>query len=394
MRKKKLDKSIFLLALILILVSAMVVIGYFYLRPDVLTVTMKKGQPVKILFIFSDKEAVKFMELFLYHPVQKKGGVFHIPENLGTKIEDIDRMDKISILYKPGKITQLKKKVEQIVDSDIPFYIDLKIGKISRLIDLLEGIELYIPNPVDTEYKGKRILLPSGIVFLDGDKVEDYILYEEVNEEDRDRVWRKQKFIQSLLKRIGDSEINEFLHQDSSFNHFYNEIETNISKRDLLSFIKEMAEFDSEHMYPARVEGKLYLVEDKELLFPHLKGEYLKLNVKQLLETISSNEIFDEEELTVTLEILNGTEVNGLAGRTAHLYQGYGYEVVTVGNADNHNYASTIVLDRKGRLDIAEKVAEIIQCERVRTEIKNTELESTDITIILGRDFDGTACKK
>jgi anionic cell wall polymer biosynthesis LytR-Cps2A-Psr (LCP) family protein len=394
MRKKKLDKSIFLLAIILILVSGMVVLGYLYLRPDILTVTMKKGQPVKILFIFSDKDMVRFMELFLYHPGQKKGGVFHIPENLGTKIEHIDRMDKISVLYKPDKITPLKRKVEQIADTDIPFYIDLKIGNISRLIDLLEGIELYISNPVVTGYKGKKILLPSGIVFLDGDKVEDYILYEEVNEEERDKVWRKQKFLQSLLKRIGEPEVNAFLQHDTAFNRFYHEIETNISKRDFLAFIKEMAEFDSEHMYPARVEGKLYLIEDKELLFPHLKGEYLKLNIKQLLETISSSEVFDNEELNVTLEILNGTEVNGLAGRTAHLYQGYGYEVVTVGNADHHDYVSTIVLDRKGRLDIAEKVAEIIQCERVRTEIKNTELESTDVTIILGRDFDGTACKK
>ncbi|MBN2442079.1 MAG: LCP family protein [Spirochaetales bacterium] len=394
MRKKVLDKSIFLLILIVLLVISMILTGIFFFRPDILTNTLKKGLPLKILFIVSDEDEMQFMEIFLYHPEQKKGGVFYIPSNLGSKIESLDRMEKISVLYKKGNLMPLKKKVEQIVDMDIPFYIDIQIDDISKMIDLIEGTEIFISNPVDTEYRDRRILLPSGSVILDGDKLVDYILYEEANEEEREKVWRKQKFLQALLKRIGEPETNEFLLLDDPFQLFCSLVHTNISDRDLQSFIREMKDFDTEHMYPGRVEGKISIVEDKELLFPHFKGEYLKMNVKQLLDTISSVEAFDDEVLTVSLEILNGTETNGLAGRTAKLYQNYGYEVITISNADHTNYNATIILDRKGRIDIAKKVAEIIQCERVRTEIKSDGQENADVTIILGKDFDGKTCKK
>lgn len=372
----------------------MIITGYFFFRPDILTNTFKKGLPVKILFFVSDGDDLKFIELFLYHPEQKKGGVFFIPPHLGTKIESLDRMDRISILYKKENITPLRKKIEQIIDMDIPFYIDMQVDNIVKMIDLVDGIEIFISNPVDIEYEGEKILLPSGSVILDGDKLKDYILYEEANEEEREKVWRKQKFLQALLKKVGEPEMNEFLQEDEPFKFFCNILYSNISRRDLKSFIQEMSEFNTEHMYPGRVEGKVYLVEDKELLFPHFQGEYLKMNVKQVLDTISSKEAFNDEVLTVTLEILNGTEVNGLASRTSTLYQSYGYDVITVANADHHNYASTIILDRKGRIDIAQKIAEIIQCERVRTEIKSSGEESADVTIILGKDFDGKSCKE
>ncbi|MBN2535595.1 MAG: LCP family protein [Spirochaetales bacterium] len=394
MKKRTLDKSTFLLFFIILLIIGMIITGYFFMRPDILTNTFKKGLPLKILFLVSDGDDLKFIELFLYHPEQKKGGFFFIPPHLGTKIESLDRMDRISVLYKKGNITPLRKKIEQIINMDIPFYIDMQVGNIIKMADLVDGIEIFISNPVDVEYEGKKILLPSGNVILDGDKLEDYILYEEPNEEEREKVWRKQKFLQALLKRIGEPGVNEFLQEDIPFKFFCNLLYSNISRRDLRSFIQEMSEFNTEHMYPGRVEGKVYLVEDKELLFPHFKGEYLKMNVKQLLDTISSEDAFDDEVLTVTLEILNGTEVNGLASRTARLFQSYGYDVISVSNADQGNYTSTIILDRKGRIDIAKKVAEIIKCERVRTEIKSSEGESADITIILGKDFDGKSCKQ
>ena len=394
MKKRKLDKSIILIFLIFILIIAMGVSAYIYFRPDILTETLKKGIPLKILFIFSDNNDVLFMELFFYHPEQKKGSIFFIPANLGSKIESLDKMDKISVLYKPGKISPLKKKVEQIVGFDIPFYIDLKVENISRLIDLLEGIEIFISNPVDKLYKDRRILIPSGNVILDGDKIVDYILFEDKDEEERDKVFIKQKFLQSLLKRIGDANSNKFLLKEKPFNYFCNIVDTNISKRDLISFIRELVHFDTDHIYLARVEGKTFLIEGKELIFPHFKGEYLKLNIKQILDTISSNEIFDNEVLTVTLEILNGTTIDGLASRTANLFQSYGYDVINIANADHHSYNTTLVLDRKGRLDLAEKVAEIIQCDKVRTEISNLNQESPDVTLILGKDFDGTTCKK
>jgi polyisoprenyl-teichoic acid--peptidoglycan teichoic acid transferase len=393
-RKKKIDKSIIFIALIAIVFIGMILTGYFYLRSDVLTESMKNGKPVKILFVFSEGNNVRFLETFFYNPKKKKGGIFYIPANVGSRIESLDKVDQISVLYKKGNVSFIKKNVEQLLDTDIPFYIDFQVDNLVKFIDLIEGIEVFISNPVSVDFNKSKILLPSGNNILDGDKAKDYVLYEEPNEEERESVFRKQKFLQGLLKRIGETEITSLFEKGKALDYLYSYLSTNISKRDLLTFINEMPQFDTEHIYPGRVEGKIFIVEDKELLFPHSKGDYVKLSVKQMLDSIMSEEVFDDKVLTISLEILNGTDTSGLAGRTKAIYQSYGYDVLSVRNAETLDYDFTVAIDRKGNMEAAKKIAGIIKCDKVRTEIKSDTLDSPDVTLILGKDFNGNTCKK
>jgi hypothetical protein len=134
-------------------------------------------------------------------------------------------------------------------------------------------------------------------------------------------------------------------------------------------------------------------VDGKELLFPHFEGQLLKEIVKQTGETIASAEPGLEEELTVALEILNGTSVPGLARRAASVFQSFGYEIVSLGNADSADYLNTVVLDRKGRLEAAQKAAELIRCQRVYSRLSEGGDMAIDVTVILGKDFDGRYCK-
>jgi polyisoprenyl-teichoic acid--peptidoglycan teichoic acid transferase len=392
-RKRGLDKSVVFIALIAAIFIAMILTGYFYLRSDVLTESIKTGKTIKILFTFSDKNDVKFIEGFFYNPKKKKGGIFYIPANVGSRIESLDKVDSISVLYKQGSIAPLKKKIEQILNIDIPYYIDFQLGDFEKSIDLLEGIEIFISNPVNLEFENKKVLFPSGNNILDGNKVVDYMLYKENNEEERENVSRKQKMLQSFLKRLGESEITALFRKSEPLSYFYKYMNTNISKRDLGTFIEEMTQFDTEHIYPGRLEGKTFIVESKELLIPHAKGDYVKLSIKQMLDSIMSEDIFDDKVLTISIEILNGTETNGLAARTKAIYQSYGYDVLSVANAESLDYEYTVAIDRKGNLEAAKKIASIIKCQKIRSEAKTNTIENPDVTLILGKDFNGSYCK-
>jgi hypothetical protein len=143
-----------------------------------------------------------------------------------------------------------------------------------------------------------------------------------------------------------------------------------------------------------RVLGSSRVVDGKELLFPHFDGQLLKEIVKQTVETISSQEPFAEDELTVAIEVLNGTSVGGLARRGANVFQSFGYDIVSVANADNQDYQKTVVLDRKGRLEVAQRVADLIRCQRVYSRLEESGDMTIDVTIILGTDFDGRYCKE
>jgi hypothetical protein len=98
--------------------------------------------------------------------------------------------------------------------------------------------------------------------------------------------------------------------------------------------------------------------------------------------------------------VLNGTAVNGLAGRTAELLSGFGYDIISTGNADNSSYQKTVIYDRSGYEDEAKTFADIIRCRNIRSEkplpdddemelsMQNFEYRS-DFTLIIGSDFNG-----
>ena len=390
-RKRKWDKSIVLLILIVLVVAAAGVFGYFQLRTDPFTEKLKSASPVSVLFCLSGDQEYGFFELFLYHPETNRGAILYIPGNVGMIIESLKKVDRIDALYNRGNLEPLIDKIEELVGIDIQFYIDLQDSEVRNQVDLLGGLELFIPNPVDTNYAGRRVFLPSGSVVLDGDKIRDFISYQEEMENEVDSVGRKQRFLQSLLKSIANSDL---LEEKSAYFVFRDNMDTNLSPRALSSFVLELKKLNDEKIVFQRVLGSSRIVDGKELLFPHFDGQLLKEIVKQTVETISSQEPFAEDELTVAIEVMNGTSVGGLARRAANVFQSFGYDVVSVANADNSDYQKTVVLDRKGRLEVAQRVADLISCQRVYSRLEETGDMTVDVTIILGTDFDGRYCKE
>lgn len=390
-RKRKWDKGILILVPIVLIVAATAVFGYLQLRTDLLTEGLKKDTPIAVLFAVSGDKDYRFFEVLLYHPRTHRGAVLFIPGNVGLIIESLKKVDRLDALYRYGNIAALKSKVEQITGLAIPFFIELKEQDVVALVDLLGGLELFIPNPVEASFSDHKVLLPSGSVVLDGDKIRDFISYQDPLEAETDWVGRKQKFLQSLLKSLGESEL---VLQKSVFAALKRTLSTNLSSRSLAAFIREMKKMEAEKLIFQRVLGSVRTVDGKQLLFPHFDGQLLKEIVKQSSDTLASAAPVAEEQLTVSLEILNGTPVGGLAKRAASVFQSYGYEIVAIGNADNTDYLNTVILDRKGRLEAAQRVADLIRCERVYSRLSEGGDPSIDVTVILGKDFDGRYCKK
>ena len=391
MSKRKWDKSVLILILIVLVVAAMAVFGYLQLRTDLFTETLKREEPVSILFAFGGEADYRFFELLVYHPQTHRGGVLFVPGNVGSIIETLRRVDRIDVLYTPGNPAALIGKLEQLTGQKISFYLDLHDRELGNLVDLLGGVELFIPNPIESVTPERTTLLPSGSVVLDGDKARDFVAFQDPFESEIDGAGRRQRFLQALLKRMGESEI---LLSRSGFAAFRDLVVTNLSSRALESFIRELKRLDTDRLVFQRVLGSTRIVDGQELMFPHFEGQLLKEIMKQTLESLASQAPLGHEELVVAVEVLNGTNVTALARRAANVFQSFGYEIVVVGNADNQDYLKTVVLDRKGRLESAQRIAELIRCERVYTRMEEGADPMADVTVILGRDFDGRYCKK
>lgn len=390
-RSRKADRSIMLLILIVVIIVGTGVYAILQLRVDQITDSLKKKQPLNTLFIFSDGEKALFFEVFFYNPETRKGSIFYVPANLGSVIATINRVEGIDALYRRANVVPLKRKVEDLLGVPIHGVVDIGFDEAGRLVDLMGGVDVFIPNPVNLTLQGHRILLPSGSVSLDGDKARDFISYQDPLETDADAIGRRQKFLQAFLKGLGENEA--FLLQRGPFRMLRSLLRTDLPGRALSSLVAEMGRFDSERMVLQRVLGTTRSVDGRDLLFPHQDGELLKQAVKQAMAANASNEFVPPDALTITVEVLNGTRTAGMANRARDLFQSYDLEVMAPNNADNDQYLNTVVLDRKGNMDNAKKVADIIHCSRIFSKPDPQMDQAVDVTVILGKDFDGRYVK-
>jgi len=395
MKKTKIfDKSIIILAIILGVIIAMVIFFYGRVRTNSISEAVKREDTLTLAFFIADGEDLLFTEILFYHTGTAKAAILDIPGNTGDVIDSLERMDRIDVLYQRGKPDQYIEKIEQIIDKKIDYFVEVEISAVEPLVDLVEGLEVFIANPVEIIDGLNSILLPSGSVTLDGAKTRLFITYEEPDESDVDRTGRREKFLQGLLVEFGEHA--DVLTSESVFPYIWELIHTDIQKRGLETFIQEMKRLDSERIVFQRVLGVQRRVDDQVLLFRHYDGELLKGTVKQTLESIANIDIVSDEELNVTLEILNGTTINGLAARTSQVFQSFGYDVVKIGNAEGDIVEKTEVIDRRGDITQAQRVATVIKCAAVRTEVlpgHGDPDENVDVTVILGGDFDGRYCK-
>jgi hypothetical protein len=147
------------------------------------------------------------------------------------------------------------------------------------------------------------------------------------------------------------------------------------------------------------VGGNLREVSGQMLVIPHWDGNLVKEVVRQTLGSLT-RQTEGSGQLTTTVEILNGTAVNGLAGRTAEMLRSFGYDIISVGNADRTDYESTVIIHRSGDESVTKTFADVISCTNIKNEFApNDEPEGemdmrpfdykADITLIIGRDFNG-----
>ena len=383
--------SFFLIIIIVVLLSSFVLL-YFRMNSESTNSTTSNDEVVKILFIVEDDGRPISTNMIAFYSKTKRAIMFDIPNNTGMILDELGRTDGISSLYNEKGVDVFKNKIERLTGIKIPFYIVCSIDNLARVTDMLGGISLFIPTPVDVMQGDKRILLPSGSVLLDGEKAIDYTLYTSENDNEGDVTSRKQKAIIALFRRLNDEA--SYIFDSRHFSAISSSFDSNMEARELKLMFQALSSLDLERLSPQRITGSIRMVDGKELLFPFRDGLQLKEIIRQTLSTLASEDGVTLERV-YALEILNGTEVKNLAKTTAEIYSSFGYDVVQIGNAESSNVKKTLLIDRIGNPAIAKIVSQVIQCSNIQTaEIKrNEEYYGTetgvDFTLIIGSDFNG-----
>ena len=388
---RRIDLSLVLLLLIFLILIGLGIFVLFSMKIDDYKEMVNDNRLISIALIIEEDERPLVTELFYYHPQTRKGALLNLPENTGSIIKSLNRVDRIDVVYDSAERNEYLRQVAFLTGIESDFHLVLSTQQLRRLVDYLEGVEIFLSNPVDLERESDRIMLPSGSVTLDGDKALEYLEYQVEGESVSDRIRREHELVLGILRKINQLYSPAFAGNLMTF--LYPDFKTDMDENSFLSFLSELSSLEVDRMVFQEVLGTRRRVDNQILLFPHYDGKLLKETVKQMEDSLSDFDVLKDEQLVVSLEIQNGTNRSGLAGRTAEIFKSYGYQIASVKNADSNKYESTVILDKKGDPAAVQRVANLIKCTRIHTEVDRNRDETVDIIVILGKDFDGRYVK-
>ena len=382
------DRSYLLLVLIVVLIAATAWFAVTQLRTDEVAEWRQELDLLVGLSVVSDPHQRVAFEVLLIDPHTRRAGLLFMPGNVGVLVASRQRMDALESLFQDGSLDPLYDQIAKLLGVRPLFHLDLTGTRIVDLVDLIGGAEVYIPQPLEPRQADATGGLPAGSVRLDGDKAAAYLSYFTAGESYLEWAGRVHRLHQGMIRGL---QRESRMLQHRNVQHFlHRRIGTDLSAAGLGTLLATLAVVDSERLIFQYTIGQPQTVDGRPLVFPHYNGELLREAVSQVVATLASEHL--EPAATVTVEILNGTPVPGLARSATPLLQSFGYRVVRIGNAEHHGHATTLVLDRRGRPELAARVAKLMKCSGAGSEPDPAVDPEVDVTIVLGGDFNGRRC--
>ena len=387
------QKGILFIALIVIVIIALSLFFARSLKTNSVEDALEHDTLLRTLFVVQNDDGTElFSNVIILDTSTKKAAVINLPGYTGAIFQSLGRTDRLAQVYNELGMASYRTEVQKMLGISIPYTTMVRLEDFIRLCDMFGGMRVFIPSPIDSvSEEGERWLLPSGAVTLDGDKIAVYLRYRDEEETEESIQDRYQNVMGAFLTGLHDQSFKIF-NTSKNFKRFSVSLNTNLADYEEETLYSEISQIDTESIIKQTITGSLRNVDGQQLLFPLNNGEFIKEAVKQTTYMLMSSDGTISNRIYV-LEIQNGTKTQGLARRTATLYQNASYDVLSAVNADSNDYAETVIVDHIGNEAVARQVGELIRCTNIKQADEMEDGSSSDsmvdFTVILGRDFNG-----
>ncbi len=108
-------------------------------------------------------------------------------------------------------------------------------------------------------------------------------------------------------------------------------------------------------------------------------------SVQEITDTTKS--ITNQPNLSIQLDVQNGTNENGAASRFTEYLRKSGVDVVEIGNYKSSDIERTLVIDRAGDKNKAKKVAMTLGVSEKNIIQQLNNSLYLDVTVVIGKDF-------
>ncbi|RMD59263.1 LytR family transcriptional regulator [Candidatus Parcubacteria bacterium] len=308
---------------------------------------------------------------------EQKIALISIPRDLSVPMEDlgwrkINNINALAEAQQPGSGgVAVSQAVSDLLSIPIDYYLRIDFEGFINIINLLGGLDVYVENTLN-DYKypimGKETAEPYEARFehlhiekgwqkMDGNLALKYARSRHalgIEGSDFARARRQQKIILAAKKKLlswgtllNPKKIANILQEIN--NHF----DTNLEIWEMVKLWNLTKDIPSDHIITKVLDnspnGLLIdkISEEGAYILVPRSGDFSEVQyfVRNIFTDVPQNKKSGIIAEAPTLEIRNGTWINGLASKTALDLEKYGFQVVRVGNSSRQNFQKTVIYD-------------------------------------------------
>jgi|WetSurMetagenome_2_1015567.scaffolds.fasta_scaffold01419_10 polyisoprenyl-teichoic acid--peptidoglycan teichoic acid transferase len=367
----------------------------------------------------------------------KKVSLLSIPRDLSIPVEGQSDWTKINNINAFAEAKEagsggvaISQAVSDILDIPVDYYVRADFDGFKNIIDKIGGVDVNVADilddysyPIDGQEDNpdyyarfEHLHIDKGLQHMDGSLALKFARSRHgagAEGSDFARARRQQLILEATKQKLMTAGILlNPVKLSEIIGELNNHVDTNLQIWEMIkmwSMFKGISRDDIiNKVIDNSADGLLYqTINDKGayVLLPKngdfQEIKYLAQNIFTVVPPQKKAEVSTE---SATLEILNGTWVNGLANRVAIDLEKYGFQVVRTGNSSRQNFEKSVIYDltfgekinsltilkEKTKASVTFDLPDWLKTDMAAELAKSDNKERPDFIIVLGQDADKT----
>lgn len=337
-------------------------------------------------------------------PKQRKAAILSIPRDLAVPIAGSRSVQpqRINSAFEQGP-DALIATIDQSLGIEIDHYAQVDFNGFRGVVEAVGGVTIYFPSPVRDTLTGLNVKTP-GCVELDGNEALSYVRsreYEYVENGrwqvdptgDLGRISRQQDFIRRVIRKASQAGRNPITLDQLIDTGVKNvRLDERFSTADIIRLSRRFKSLEPDSVEMLSVPTVDARIGDAAVL--RLKQPESRQVVDHFLgrdppppapgdtpivPNISPNR--------VRLRVLNGSGVEGQAGKAAQGLQAAGFNLAGTGDAENDGYTDSVIRYGRGQEDKAQLLKAYLGGDATVEE--DSSVMGVDLVLVTGSAFTG-----
>jgi LCP family protein required for cell wall assembly len=358
------------------------------------------------------------MILLTVDPATRTAGMLSLPRDLWVEIPDYNGLyDRINTAHFRGDADNYPggggpalamETVQYNFGVTVDYFASVNFYAFVQIIDRLGCIPISVPETIDDpDYPAPEgfgydpFHIEAGDYCMGGETLLKYARTRATFGSDFDRAARQQQVILAIRDHVLDTgQLPTLIAQSSEiYGDVQSGVNTNLSLEQIVALAQLAADIPVENICRAVISGdyveELVTMEDGSQVIIWDREEVRQLMADMFSTPVRCNQQPEgTEDLAAqaqveqaAINILNGTNQEGLATETSNRLTAAGLTVAGVGNADRFDYPQTIIYNYTGKDATARYAAQLLGVPAAAIVVAEPATPLYDIEIILGADY-------